>query len=188
MKKILTACALFACACCAQAYDIEASVSIAGKDTWFFDIELANNNIDFTAFQVDITLDGDAKLKKKDLTGGELLNGHNIMLATPDGHYRVVGYSLSKAILKKQNGLLFSFIVDGDISGITINKIIFVKPDLTEVEADVFTKPLDRDADAIQEVPAEQEPSKVIYDMSGRKVYKIDRRGIYIQNGKKLTK
>ena len=188
MKKIMTACALFGCALCAQAYDIVASVSITGTKTWFFDIELADNNIDFTAFQIDITLDGNAKLQQKDLMSGELLSNHDLVLAAPEGHYRVVGYSTTRAIFKKREGRLFTFAVDGNITGITINKIIFSKSDGTEVEADVFTQPLNRDDDAIETVSAEPEINTVTYDMSGKQVYKIDRRGIYIRNGKKIAK
>ena len=81
---------------------------------------------------------------------------------------------------------MFSFNLDGDFTGITINKIIFSKPDGTEVEADVYNRPLNRsDEDAIKDVRLE--PNKVIYEMGGRQVYKIDRRGIYIQNGKKVA-
>lgn len=186
MKKILTACAFLVCASFAQAYDIEATVYVDGETKWYFDIELANNTVDFVAFQLDITLDGDGTLKKEDMFASKLLDKHRLMLASVDGHYRVVAYSTSNAKLKNREGKLFSFNLDGDFTGITINKIIFSKPDGTEVEADVYNRPLNRsDEDAIKDVRLE--PNKVIYDMGGRQVYKIDRRGIYIQNGKKVA-
>ena len=56
MKRIIAAFALFACAFFVEAYDIVATVSIEGNTKWYFDIELANNDIDFTVFQMDITL------------------------------------------------------------------------------------------------------------------------------------
>lgn len=187
MKKILTACALFVYASFAKAYDIEATVYVDGETKWYFDIELANNNQDFSAFQFDITLDGIGALEKENLSASKLLSNHNLMLATPNGHYRVIAYSANGSKLKNKEGRLFSFTLDGDFTGITINNIIFAKPDGTEVEADVYTRPLNRsDEDAIKDV--KQEPSKVIYDMAGKQVYKIDRQGIYIQNGKKLTR
>ena len=186
MKKILTACALFAYASFANAYDIEVTVYVDGETKWYFDIELTNNNQDFSAFQFDITLDGIGALEKENLSASKLLSDHNLMLATPNGHYRVVAYSTSNAKLKNREGKLFSFNLDGDFTGITINKIIFSKPDGTEVEADVYNRPLNRsDEDAIKDVRLE--PNKVIYDMGGRQVYKIDRRGIYIQNGNKVA-
>jgi len=186
----MVSCALFASVFFARAYDIVATVSIEGDTKWYFDIELANNDIDFTAFQMDVTLDSDLKLSRNDLELGDLAQSHDLLLANQDGHYRVVVYNSENACLKKTVGRLFSFALDGNIKGITINKIIFAKPDGTEVEADVFTRPLDRinDADAIQKVQKDQEANHVIYNMEGKQVYRIDRRGIYIQNGKKLAK
>ena len=189
MKRIVAAFALFACTFFVQAYDIVATVSIEGNTKWYFDIELANNDIDFTAFQLDITLDSeDAEMKQTNMLRRWLMVNHNIRLTRLDGHYRVLGYSLSNEVFKTQEGMLFSFELDGDIKGITINKIIFAKPDGTEVEADVYNRPLDRDNDdAISNVTASQKENKVIYNMEGKQVYRIDRRGIYIQNGKKIA-
>ena len=182
-------CAFAACAFCAQAYDIVATVSIEDETKWYFDIELANNNVDFTAFQLDITIDGDVELKQSDLENCELIPEHKLMLAKPQGHYRVVGYSLSNSSMEQTNGRLFTFTLDGDIKGITINKIIFAKPDGTEVEAVDYTRTLDRinDPDAVKDVPTAQKENKVIYNMEGKQVFRIDRRGIYIQNGKKIA-
>lgn len=189
MRKIFTACALFACAYCAHAYDITTTVSIEGETKWYFDIELANNNVDFTAFQLDIMLEGDAELMETNLKKCELIPGHHLMLAQTDGHYRVLGFSPSNASLKGKEGQLFTFSIDGDIKGITINKIIFAKPDGTEVEAVDYTRPLDRnDDDAVMGISASQKENTVIYDMEGKQVFKIDRRGIYIRNGKKIAK
>lgn len=189
MKKILASLALFACTSFVHAYDIEATVHVDDESKWYFDIELTNNNIEFAAFQLDIKLDGDGTLSQENLTAGKLLTDHNLMLAHPNDFYRVLVYSLKGSKLKSKNGKLFSFTVDGDFTGITINNIIFVKPDASESEAETYTRPLNRsDEDAVKGVSANDEPQKVIYDMAGRKVYKFDRRGIYIQNGKKLAK
>ena len=188
MRKIMIACALFASAFFARAYDIMATVSIEGETRWYFDIGLSNNDIDFTAFQLDVTLDGEAELVEGELKTSELIPNHTLMVARPDGHYRVLGFSMSNSSLTGTTGQLFSFAIDGDIKGITINKIIFAKPDGTEVEADVYEKALDRtDEDAIADVSAAQKENKVVYDMQGKQVYRIDRRGIYIQNGKKVV-
>jgi len=189
MKRIVAAFALFACAFFVQAYDIVATVSIEGNTKWYFDIELANNDIDFTAFQMDITLDSeDAVLTQANMLRRWLMANHIIKLSKLKGRYRVVGYSQSNEVFNRKNGMLFSFEIDGDIKGITINKIIFAKPDGTEVEADVYTRTLDPDNDdAIRDVSASQQENKVIYNMEGKQVYRIDRRGIYIQNGKKIA-
>lgn len=191
MKKIFTICTALACAFCAKAYDIVATVSIEGETKWYFDIELENNTIGFTAFQMDITLDAEGvELKSSDIVCDDIMSGHSMMLAKPEGRYRIVGYSTSNSTLKNETGRLFHFTLDGDITGITINNIIFAKPDGTEIEAKEFTKPLDRvnDPDAIQKVSGEEDVNRVIYNMEGKQVYTIDRRGIYIQNGKKIAK
>lgn len=169
MKKLLTCCTLLLSAFGARAYDLVAIVSMEEETKWHFDIELADNNIDFTAFQLDITLDGDAKLERKDLTSGEIMHRHSLMLAAPQEHYRVMGYSLSGIVFKEQEGPLFSFTIDGDIRGIVIKGISFIKPDGTKVEA------------AAGDDPDAQDAPEVVYDMKARQVYRIDRRGICIR-------
>ena len=190
MKRILTACLFFATALLAQAYDIAATVFIEGETKWYFDIELANNDIDFTAFQMDVTLFGNATLDEENLTTSELTHTHKLMLAAPgEQHYRVVGFNSSNANLTKKEGRLFSFTIDGNIIGIYINKIIFAMADGTEVEADAYLRPLNRnDEDAVKDAPVGKDVNKVVYDMEGKQVFRIDRHGLYIQNGKKIAK
>jgi len=186
MKKTMTACALFACALCAKAYDIETTVYMENDTKWCFDIALANNDIAFTAFQLDITLEGDVVLKQENLAPGLLMIDHRMMLANPHGHYRVLAYSVSNTNLKATEGQLFSFSVEGDLTGITINKIVFSKSDGTSVDADVYTSPLNSaDEDAAKNIAADKDVQKAIYNMEGKQVYKIDRRGICIQKEKK---
>lgn len=190
MKKIFAVFAVMACAFSAKAYDVVAAVSIEGDTKWYFDIELENNDIDFTAFQLDITLDSkDVVLKSSDMERDALLADHSLQLSPLDGRYRIVCYSTSNSLLRSKTGRLFCLTLDGDIQGITINKIIFAKPDGTEVEADVFTRTFDRygDPDALRSVSEAQDVNKVIYNTDGKQRYRIDRRGIYIQNGKKIA-
>ena len=188
MKKLLTTCSLLACAFLAHAYEIVATVSIEGDTKWYFDIELADNDIDFTAFQMDITLDGDVELTSDDLTRSKLAEKHTLMVGKPNGHYRILAYNIDNKALKGTKGELFSFTLDGNIRGITINKIIFSKANGTEVEAKDYIRPLDRDNDdALTDIAADKDQSPVIYNLEGKQVFKIDRRGIYIQNGKKVV-
>ena len=87
MKRIIAAFALFACAFFVKAYDIVATVSIEGNTKWYFDIELANNDIDFTAFQLDITLDSeDAEMKQTNMLRRWLMVDHNIRLTRRHYH------------------------------------------------------------------------------------------------------
>lgn len=175
MKKLLTCLALLAWAFRAQAYELVATVSMDEDEKWHFDIELADNDIDFTAFQLDITLEGDAKLERKDLRSGQIMHRHSLMLAAPQGRYRLMGYSLSGIVFKEKEGPLFSFTLDGDIRGIFISGIFFIKPDGTKVEA------------AAGDDPDAQDAPEVVYDMKSRQVYRIDRRGICIRSEGNIT-
>ena len=187
MKRLLTTCTLLACVFLTHAYEIEATISIEGDTKWYFDIELVDNDIDFTAFQMDITLDSDVEITTDNLTRSKLAEKHTMLIGKPDGHYRILGYNLQNKALKGTQGELFSLTLDGDIKGITINKIIFSKADGTEVEAKDYIRPLDRDHDdAIAGVAADEDTKPVTYTLDGKQVYRIDRRGIYIQNGKKI--
>ena len=187
MKRLLTTCTLLACVFLTHAYEIEATISIEGDTKWYFDIELVDNDIDFTAFQMDITLDSDVEITTDNLTRSKLAEKHIMLIGKPDGHYRILGYNLQNKALKGTQGELFSLTLDGDIKGITINKIIFSKADGTEVEAKDYIRPLDRDNDdAIAGVAADEDTKPVTYTLDGKQVYRIDRRGIYIQNGKKI--
>lgn len=169
MKKIITCCALLACACCAHAYELVATVSTEEETRWHLDIELADNDIDFAAFQLDITLDGDAKLERKNLKSGPLMHQHTLMLATPQEHYRIVGYNLSGTTFMGKEGLLFSFSIDGDVKGIVIDRFFFIKSDGTKFEA------------APGEDAEGQDAVEVTYDMKDKQSYRIDRRGISIR-------
>lgn len=169
MKKILTCCALLALAFSARAYELVATVSMEEDAKWHFDIELADNDIDFTAFQLELSIDGDAKLKQKDLVPGELLLRHSLMLGKPEGRYSIAGYNLNLKSFAGKEGPLFSFTIDGDVKDITINDLFFVLPDGTKVEA------------AAGDNAEEQEVRTVIYGMNGKQTFRIDRRGICIK-------
>ena len=179
MKKILAACTLFAHAFSTQAYELVARVSIEDEARWRFDIELANNDIDFTAFQMDITLDGEAELRRENMNSGELMHKHSLSLGKPKGHYCVMGYNLGNEKLKGKNGPLFSFFIDADAKGIAIDNIIFVKTSGSEARPDTCAEGADADG-AGSDQP---EVNKVVYDMKSEQTYSIDSRGIIIRNG-----
>lgn len=186
MKKIPAACAAFVLALGARAYDVVATVSVDDGERWFFDIELADNEVPFTAFQMEIELEGGVHLKQQDLTEGGLMNGHTLQVLKAKGCYKVICYSMSNNPLRATEGRLFGFSVDGDLSGITIKRIIFVRNDGTEEEASAYVRPLNRsEEDGVGQVQAGEGVQQAVYDMSGRQVYRIDRRGIFIRNGRK---
>ena len=185
MRKIFAICAFFGSALCTQAYELVARVSVEDGMRWRFDIELANNDIGFTAFQMDFCLDGEATLRREDMNSGELMYRHSLDLCTPEGCYRVAGYNMGKMLLKGKEGQLFSFTLDTDTKGITIGNITFVEPDGTSVKPDTCAEASDgkrKHAAELETLPM------VTYNMKGEKVYRIDSRGISIRNGKRKDK
>ena len=173
MKKILTACAVFACAHSVQAYELVARVSAWDETQCHIEIELAKNDIGFTAFQMDITLDGDAKLKRDSITCGSLLKDHRLIFNKQSGYYRMLCYNLENRTLCGKEGQLFSFTVVGDVEGISFGGITFVKKDGYGVEPDLCAD----DDNGNKEHSA-------VYDMTGSQAFRIDQRGISIRRGK----
>jgi len=175
MKKILTACAFFAGTHFAQAYELAATVSAWDETRWHFDIELADNDLDFTAFQMDITLDGDATLRRDSIACGSLMLNHSVVLGTPNGHYRIAGYNFGRNCLNGKEGALLSFTVVGDLKGIAIGDITFVTPDGNSMKPDVNTKAKDG---------GEEKANEVVYGKKRKQTYRIDCRGISIRTEK----
>ena len=130
---------------------------------------------DFTAFQIDITLDGDAKLKRDSIHCGSLLADHNIMLGMPNGQYRLAAYNMGNKKLNGKEGELVSFTVVGDLKGIAIGGITFVNSDCNSVKPDLKCKANDGDA---------KKEKEATYGMKGPQTYSIDRRGISIRREK----
>lgn len=177
MRKILLAGVLFAGAVSAKAYELVAKVSLEDDTRLRFDIELANNDMAFTAFQLDITLDGEATLRRENMNSGELMHNHSLVLNSPKGHYCVLGYSMGKSCLKGAEGPLFSFTLDGDTSGLVIDDIVFVKTDGTREEP---AEPV-KTADGKEETAARPATNKVFFNMEGQQTFRIDSRGICIR-------
>ena len=175
MKKLLAAGALFAGSQLAQAYELVATVSAWDETRWHFDIELADNDIDFTAFQMDITLDGEATLRRDSIHCGSLLTNHNLMLGTPDGYYRVAAYNFGNKKMNGKEGALISFTVVGDVEGISIGGITFVDADCKSVKPALNTEAKDG---------TEMKEKEVVYDKKGKQSYRIDSRGICIRREK----
>lgn len=173
MKKILTACTLFTCAYLSHAYELVARVSDWDETQCHIEIELAKNDIDFTAFQMDITLDGKAKLKRDSIACGSLLMNHRLMLNKLSGRYRVLCYNMENRTLCGKEGQLFSFTVVGDLEGIAIDGITFVKSDGYGDNPDVS-----------DEDDKENGENEVVYDAKESQAYRIDCRGISIRRGK----
>lgn len=173
MRRILTACALFAGSYLAQAYELVARVSAWDETQCRIEIELAKNDIDFTAFQMDIILDGEAKLRRDSIACGSLLKNHRLILNKPSGRYRVLCYNMDNRTLCGKEGQLFSFTVVGDFEGITIDGITFVKSDGYGEKPDVG-----------DEDDKENKENEVVYDAKESQAYRIDRRGISIRRGK----
>lgn len=181
MKRILLACALFLSVFCAQAYNLKATVSLEKKSKWRFDIEIENNNQDFTAFQLDITLDGEAKLKSGNLTADSLMRHHSLNLSGKDGKYHVSGFNMGSRVLRGKEGRLFSFTIEGKVDSIAIDNVFFVRTDGSKVKPYIYTNTAEGD----KKTNASQKEREVVFMKKGTQAYKIDYRGICIRKGKK---
>ena len=174
-------CALLVSAFCAQAYNLKATVSIEKKSKWRIDIALENNNLDFTAFQMDITLDGDATIVSDNMTTDSLMRNHSLNLLGQDGKYHVTGFNTGSRVLKGKEGPLFSFTIEGKVDSITIDNVFFVKKDGSKVKPYDIIKTAEDDKKT-NSSPKERE---VVFIKKGKKVYSIDYRGICIRKGSK---
>ena len=175
------ACALLVSVCCAQAYNLKATVSIEKKSKWRFDIVLENNNQDFTAFQMDVTLEGDAKIESDNMTTDSLMRHHSLNLSGREGKYHVSGFNMGSRVLKGKEGALFSFTIEGKVESITIDNVFFVRTDCSKVKPYIYAKP----SESNKKTYASPKEREVVFIKKGTQSYKIDYRGICIRKGKK---
>ena len=175
------ACAFLASVCFAQAYNLKATVSIEKKSKWRIDIELENNNQDFTAFQMDVALEGDATIESDNMTADSLMRHHLLNLSGKDGKFHVSGFNMGSRVLKGKEGPLFSFTIEGKVESITIDNVFFVRTDGSKVKPYIYAKPAEGDKKTYAS-PKERED---VFIKKGTQVYQIDYRGIRIRKGKK---
>lgn len=143
--------------------------------------------MDFTAFQMDVALEGEADVPEASLTCDSLLSNHDLMLGTPKGKFRIIAFSKSSTPFKSQNGSLMSFTVKGNPSTVSIDKILFVEPNATSHPAEDVTAITVEDPTAIMGVAAAS--SKKIegaYDLTGRKVTHRKNGAVFVIDGKKV--
>ena len=181
MKRLFMACAFLASVCFAQAYNLKATVSIEKKSKWRIDIELENNNQDFTAFQMDITLEGDATIESDNMTTDSLMRRHSLSLMGQDGKYHLTGFSMDSRVLKGKEGPLFSFTVEGKVDSITIDNVFFVRTDCSKVKPYIYTNTSEGD----KKTNVGSKEREDVFIKKGTQVCRIDYRGIRIRKGKK---
>jgi len=186
MKKILISCMTLLMAQAASAYDVSVSMIQVNDSTWKFGVCLEENDVEFTAFQMDVALEGEAELPEEGLVCDTLLSNHNLMLGTPQNKYRIIAYSTETTPFKNQNGKLLSFTVKGNPSTIGIDKIIFVEPDATSRQATDLTAITVEDPTAINGVSANVKAGDAAYDIAGRKVTHLKNGAIFVIDGKKV--
>jgi hypothetical protein len=186
MKKILSSCLLLLMVQMASAYEVSVSMLQVNDSTWNFNVCLGENNVDFTAFQMDVAFEGEALIPEADLVCDTLLCNHNLMLGTPKDKYRIVAYSTASTPFKSQNGNLMSFTVKGNPSTVSIDKIMFVEPDATAHLAEDVTAITVEDADAMMGVGAINMTKDGAYDLSGRKVSHQKNGAVFVLDGKKV--
>lgn len=186
MKKILCSCLLLLLVQVACAYEVSVSMLQMNDSTWTFNVCLGENDMDFTAFQMDVALEGEALVPEEGLVGDTLLTNHNLMLGTPQDRYRIIAYSTATTPFKSQNGNLLSFTVKGNPSTVSIDKIMFVEPDATAHPAEDVTAITVEDPTAITGVAATNKKINGAYDLSGRKVTHRKNGAVFVIDGKKV--
>lgn len=184
MKKVFMVCVLLATALCTHAYTVKATVSVEKKTKWHIEFELENNDEDFTACQMDITLDSDQNLSGNSLKRDSLMRNHKLQLLGQNGHYHLMGYNMDNRILRGKEGALFSFSLEGNVKSLTINNVCFVRKGLTSVAPDA---PADKTkkGGADKKSQEAQNECETVYIKKGKQVYTIDSRGLCIRYGKK---
>lgn len=186
MKKILSLSVMLLMAQMACAYEVSVTMSQENDSTWLFNVGLDGNEMDFTAFQMDIAFEGEAEVPEAGLACDTLLCNHNLMMGAPEGKHRIIAYSTASTPFKSQNGNLLSFKVKGNPSTISIDKIMFVEPDATAHQAEDVTAITVEDPTAIMGVAATNKNINGAYDLSGRKVTHHKNGAVFVIDGKKV--
>jgi hypothetical protein len=186
MKKILSFGVMLLMVQMASAYEVSVTMLQENDSTWTFNVGLGGNDMDFTAFQMDIALDGEALVPESGMACDSLLCDHNLMLGAPEGKYRIIAFSKATTAFKSQNGNLLSFKVKGNPSTISIDNIMFVEPDATPHVAEDVTAITVEDATAITGVAATNKNINGAYDLSGRKVTHHKNGAVFVIDGKKV--
>ena len=186
MKKILSFCVMLLMAQMASAYEVSVTMLQENDSTWTFNIGLEGNELDFTAFQMDVAMEGEALVPETGMACDSLLCDHNLMLGTPEGKYRIIAYSTASTAFKSQNGNLLSFKVKGNPSTISIDKIMFVEPDATPHVAEDITAVTVEDATALAGVKATKKSADAAFDLTGRKVTHRKNGAVFVIDGKKV--
>lgn len=186
MKKIFSFCMMLLMVQAASAYQVSVTMVQVNDSTWKFNVGLEENDLDFTAFQMDVALEGEAIVPEAGLACDTLMNNHQLMLGTPTGKYRIIGYSTASTAFKSQNGNLMSFTVKGNPSTISVDKILFAEADATEHPATDLIAVTVEDPTAINGVSANVKPSDATYDMSGRKVTRLKNGAVFVIDGQKV--
>ena len=186
MKKILISCMMLLMIQAAGAYEVSVSMLQVNDSTWKFNVGLDGNDVDFTAFQMDVALEGEAEVPETDMVCDSLLGNHKLMLGTPKDKYRIIAYSNATTPFKSQNGSLLTFTVKGNPSTISIDKIIFVEPDATPHTATDLTAITVEDPTAVKGVSATGKAADAAFDIAGRKVIHLKNNAVFVLDGKKV--
>lgn len=141
----------------------------------------------FTSFQMDVEVPDGAELKSVELTGNN--DTHFIQSALiGDNLYRIVTLSMrSQSLEKDNNDELISFQLDNSLNNeVNIRNIMFVT---STGDAHYFNDSNVMTPTYINENPVEVESEVIIFDLSGKRIYKEIKdlyKGIYIINNEKI--
>lgn len=143
-----------------------------------------DNAEDYSAFQFDVTLNGDMVLA--DRTLGERANGQSIMSnELSENTTRVLATGLNAKTLKEGNEAIAYIDIMGE-GEVALSNIRFATPDATSASAKNVVIAIEGEATGINSVKAEENVEGV-YTISGVKTNKLQK-GVNIVNGRKVVK
>ena len=142
------------------------------------------NNIDYTAFQMTLTLPDGIEAEQISLSDKRSTNHVLNKCVMDDSRLMVMVYSMDNSSLRGQSGELLSMVLSQiPKDKILVDGIIFVTPQGRQHQMSSLAI---GQTTGINEVPQLQPQPDVLYDLGGRPVKGYPAKGIYIRNGQKV--
>ena len=138
------------------------------------------NEATYVASQFDIILSAGQKLEGITLNGERMSGQQLACTQMGENLYRVIVFSLDNSCYSGNSGKLMNIMVEGN-GNVTLDNILFVRSDKSEKHF----APLSSNTTGIVSIEPSSQDSDYYYDLQGRRVENIGKKGIYIKNGKK---
>lgn len=143
------------------------------------------NGVDYTAFQMTITLPEGVKVEQTSLYNNRSANHVVYTTALDDDRLLVTVYSPDNSALLEQSGKLFNLALSQKPDGeINMNDIIFVTPEGQQYHMNAPTIDI---ITGIRDLTIKQSAKTVWHTIGGLRIDYPTKAGVYIMNGKKMV-